>query len=213
MLVYGLTSGLQLAGITLFPIGTKETLLMICGYGVVAILALVAALSGLALVRQRRTMPGWAAGALLGIFVLVLSAGIGLAVNTALALRDRFSSIHHSRQVAVSSFTKLNVVGDNASYVIQPSGITRVDIDTLGTADTSTIAVSEQNGTLTVDTTKYHPHRTCGLICPYGVTNTKIVIRVPGEGMNIPVQSTPGSDVEMDGMPKPMPMPAPMMKP
>jgi len=97
--------------------------------------------------------------------------------------------------VSVRPFTGLNFVGDSVQYVTEPGSTTSVDIRTFGKIDTSAIKISQKDGVLTVDSSKYNPHQDCHLVCPYGASNTQVVITTP-EPWRVPMDSMRGAKLE-----------------
>jgi len=198
-LVYGLAHGLQVGNTVLFPKGSKETGLLIAAATLVILTGIMLAVSGLSLIRKRWAMPGWSLAAVLVAFVVAASTAGGLAASSAPQLRDRYNSLTYSRFIQIKPFSKLNFIGNNVFYIATTGPTTSVEIKSLGEVNTDAIKVSEQDGVLTVDTSHFKPNRDCNLICPYGVTNTEIVIHTPDGGEGIPIAAPPDVPMTVEG--------------
>ncbi len=178
-LVYGLVRGLQVANMTLFPVGSEQVVILICAFVVVGLFAGMLIILGRILVRRKWTMPGWALAAMVGVFIVAASVGGGLAADATPTIRDQYDHLQHSQRIPVKSFTKLNFVGSNVMYIREFGPTPVVHIKTLGNIDTSKIKISEKDGALTVDTRAFNPNQNCTMVCPYGDTNTEIVVEAP----------------------------------
>ncbi len=199
MTVYGLVRGLQVGSVTLFPVGTEQVAVLICAFVIVGLVAAMVIASGLALARRRWSMPGWAIAAIVGTFIVAASVGGGYGAAIAPAVQRRYQDVQHSRHIPIQPFTKLNFVGNNVFYISQPGPTSDVEIRTLGNVNTSTIKVTEKDGVLTIDTTKFHPNAGCNIVCPFGTSNTEVVIQTPGGAQGIPSNGTPSTELEMYG--------------
>ena len=155
-------------------------------------------MSGVAILRNRSIAPVWVVAAIVGIFVATGVIGTAIGVDVAPAVGDHYQRSQHSRHVPIQPFTKLNFVGDNVFYISQPGPTASLEIRTLGKINTSAIKVTEKDGVLTVDSTKYHPDSGCRLICPYGASNTEVVIQTPDPG-RIPSDGTDGAELRLYG--------------
>lgn len=180
LLVYGLMRGLQVGHATIFPVGTEQVLVLICGLVITCLVSAILIASGVALIRRKWPLPGWALAAMVGLFIAAAAVGTGLGVDSASAVRQQYDHVQLSRFIPVQTFSQVNFVGDDTVfYTIVPGVRSEVEIRTLGDINTSAITISEHNGTLTVDTTKFHPVANCNVICPFGLTNTEIIVHTP----------------------------------
>jgi len=194
--VYGLIHGLSVGHVVLFPLGGEQVALLVCAFVLAVLIATMLIMSGISILRNRGIVPVWVIAAMVGVFVATAAIGTALGIDTAPSINDRYQSVRHSRRITVQPFTNLNFVGGNVTYVTEPRATAGVEIRTFGNNDTNTIKVTEKDSTLTVDSTNYHPRRGCSLICPYGSTNTEVVIATP-EPWRIPIDGTKGATVEL----------------
>jgi len=193
--VYGLVHGLEVGRVALFPLGGEQIALLACGFVLVTLLAVMLVLSGLSVLRNRAIAPVWVIATMVGVFVATGAIGTALGFDSASTIHTRYQSIQHSRHVSVQPFTGLNFVGDSVQYVTEPGSNTSVDIRTFGKIDTSAIKISQKDGVLTVDSSKYNPRQDCHLVCPYGASNTQVVITTP-EPWRVPMDSMRGAKLE-----------------
>ncbi|HSX06868.1 MAG TPA: PspC domain-containing protein [Candidatus Saccharimonadia bacterium] len=194
--VYGLVHGLKVGQVVLFPLGSEQVALLVCGFTLAVLVAGMLIISGLAILRNRGVVPVWVVATIVGIFVATAAIGTVLGVDMAPTIRDHYRSLQHTRHVTVQPFARLNFVGNSVLYVTEPGSTTSVDIRTFGKIDTNAIKVSEKDGVLTIDSSKYYPRHDCHLVCPYGASNTEVVITTP-EPWRVPMDSsTRGAQLE-----------------
>lgn len=86
---YLLVHGVQVNNQFVFPVGTLETIVAICALMVGLLLAIFLAVSGLAMLKRRWPLPGWAIGSLVALFVVSASIGTALALDAVPAVSDR----------------------------------------------------------------------------------------------------------------------------
>jgi phage shock protein PspC (stress-responsive transcriptional regulator) len=197
-LVYGLVRGLQVGNEILFPVGSEQVAILICAFVVVGLFAGMLVALGRIMVLRKWAMPGWILAAVVGAFIVAASIGGGLAADAAPTIRHQYEHVQHSQRISVEPFTKLNFLGNEVQYVMQPGLTAQVHIKTLGNVDTSKVKISEKDGILTIDTRALKLNDNCTTICPYGDTNMKIVIETPST-MQIPRLGSPQIHIPVGG--------------
>ncbi len=194
--VYGLVHRVSVGNVVLFPLGGEQILLLVCMLVLAMLLATMLIMSGISILRNRGIVPVWVIATIVGIFVATAAIGTALGFDSAPVINDRYKSVQHTRQVTVQPFSKVNLLGGNVQYVSVPGSTMALEIRTLGSSDTKAVKITEKDNVLTVDTTQYHPQWGCKLICPYGSTNTEIIIRTP-EPWRLPIDGSRGANLEM----------------
>lgn len=199
--IYGAIHGLQVGEEVLFPVGSEQVALLICGFTLVALIAILLVASGLALIQRKWRIPGWGVAAIIGLFLAAGSAGAALAADSAPTIKQQYRDLYHSRHVGIQPFQQLDFKGgDSGIYYVTQSGPTAdIDIHSLGKVDTSAIKIAEQNGKLTIDASGFRVPEDCGLICPYGRSNVEIMITVPETNpMPVPLSRTTDGTIYSD---------------
>jgi len=181
----GLVRGLQAGSVTLFPVGAEQVAVLVCGVVVLALAAAVIIASGLALVRRKWSIPGWAMAAIVGVFMVAASVGTAFGFDSAQSIQDRYLGLQHSQTHTLTQpITRLHIEGANAIYRIDRGDKAAVEIRTFGKVDTHAIKFNKDaNGVLTINTRSFAPSWKCGLFCPFGPTQTEIIIHTPNPDM------------------------------
>jgi phage shock protein PspC (stress-responsive transcriptional regulator) len=174
-----------------FPVGHTETLLLVTGFILAGIIALLLVLAGLGEVRRKWPIPSWMTGIILGIFFIGLAIGIALAADAAPKVRQRYHAEQHSAKIEIRQpFTEIDIKGNKARYFYDQSDKNEVDINYLGSADISTIKIKVVDQKLTIDTSAF-PGQDCSVFCLSPLT---VIIHSTGF---YPVNLEPGIQVTM----------------
>ncbi len=86
---YLLVHGSQVNNQVVFPVGTLETVAAVCALAVVLILSIFLLVSGMAMIKRRWPLPGWATGSLVALFVVAGGVGTALALDSVPRVSDR----------------------------------------------------------------------------------------------------------------------------
>ncbi len=86
---YLLVHGTQVNNRVVFPLGTLDTVVAICALGVVLILSIFLLVSGMAMIKRKWPLPGWATGSLIALFVVTGGVGTALALDAVPRVSDR----------------------------------------------------------------------------------------------------------------------------
>lgn len=86
---YLLAHGSLVNNQVVFPIGMRETLAVVCALAIGLILAILLLVSGLAMIRRKWPLPGWATGTLVALFVVAGGVGTALALDSVPHVSDR----------------------------------------------------------------------------------------------------------------------------
>jgi hypothetical protein len=197
---YALVRGYTLGGVNLFPVGTEEKLAVVCGFAVVAVIAILWLFAGVAMMRRKQGLPGWALASLIAIFVAAGAGGAVTITDSVPAVRDRYATIQHTEVRQLGKYTSADIQLGNVDYVVaaEASGarpVYRLDIQTLGKIDTHNITAVVKDGKLVVRTGALAHNHSCALICPYGNANVRVIIYQPENvnmtinGMDYPAES------------------------
>lgn len=179
-LIFGLVHGVQLGGQIVFPVGSREFALMLSGFAVLLALAILAMLSGRAMIRRKWGVPGWGAAALVVLFIAGSAAGTATGFAIAPDVRHRVAGVQHSEWRPMPAFTQVEMRMPAVNYGFVSDAHYGVDVRTIGSIDTHAITASVSNGQLIVDATAFHPKTdSCFLVCPYGPTNVEVIVHAP----------------------------------
>jgi len=177
------THGFDIAATTIFPVGLKETLLVVCGASVLALAAILFATAGRSMIIRKWTLPTWATAAIILLFICAASVGTALGFSTAPAISQRYAALDHSQWRPQPVFAQAHMQLGDVELDTQNDASYGVEIRTLGNVDTSTIVtkvIGGNGGQLVIDASHFKgPAHRCILVCPYGPTNTEIVIHGP----------------------------------
>jgi len=196
--IYSLIRGAQVAGATIFPVGREEVAVLVCGFVILAIVAGLLVATGVGLVRRKLSVPGWAVAAVIGVFIVAASVGVGLGFDVAPNIKARYESLQHVQTYSVASVKSIHIVGGNVYYSVVQGDKPEVEVRSFGKVDTHGTAVTtDPAGKLTIDATKFTVHPSdCRLVCSLSDNQeTKIIIHVPNLG-TVPIESP--SDVRVE---------------
>jgi len=195
---YGLINGIQVGSTALFPVGGEQVAEVVCGFVLAALVTLLLMISGLALVRRKWPLPGWALAAVVGVFVAAASLGTAFGFDTAPAVKARYESFYTTRAYTLAQpVTQIHFRGDRAAYEVRHGDRPGLVIRTFGKRDTGSIKYSQdKNGVLTVDSSSYRVGDGCTWVCPFADgTSAKVVVEV-GTDQPVAADAPDGADVE-----------------
>lgn len=166
-----LHSGHLLYGALQFPLGKTETVAMVGGFGALAASAAFLLATGIAMVRRKWTVPGWAAAALASVLLISLVVGGAAAPDTVQSVRSRYEASSHVENRTLPAFdavriedggTDVNVRYEADDYT--QSGSTaadkkdyKVELRYVGDIDTKNLKTTVQNDVLTIDARDFKP--------------------------------------------------------
>ncbi|HSX17479.1 MAG TPA: PspC domain-containing protein [Patescibacteria group bacterium] len=177
--VYSWTNnGIHLAGEKLFPIGTKETLLLMSALITAAVISLFFLFSGIAMVNRKWKIPGWVAGALGGIFLLGIATTTALSFVSAPQLQQRFDDMHHVASMDVQPFKRVVLDGKDARYIYEPDTAYKIEYRYLGKQPVANFVKDIKDDTLTLDTRNLRKD-SCDLFCNYNERDLTVTIHAP----------------------------------
>ncbi|HSX15387.1 MAG TPA: PspC domain-containing protein [Candidatus Saccharimonadales bacterium] len=195
---YGLINGVQVGSAALFPVGREQVAVLVCGFVLAALVALLVTISGLALVRRKWPLPGWAVAAVVGVFVAAASLGTAFGFDTAPAVKARYESFYTTRAYTLAQpVTQIHFRGDRAAYEVRHGDHPGLVIRTFGKRDAGSIKFSQDKaGVLTVDSSSYRMGDGCTWVCPFADgTSAKVVVEV-GTDQPVAADAPDGADVE-----------------
>lgn len=164
--LYLLTNGAQAFGEQIFPVGGIETWLIIAGMITAAAFSILLLLMGVAMIRRKWTLPGWAVATLIGIVLAGASIGVALGFDAAPDIAHRADKFTHTQEVKTPAFKNLDLKGQQTRFTFKPSNTYQVEVQYYGskTAETSSV-VSVSGETLTIDANKLRQDQDCRFMC------------------------------------------------
>jgi len=180
--IYGLLGGAQIGTTNIFPVGSEQITVLVCGFVILALIAGLLAATGVTLVRRKWVMPGWVVAAVVGVFIVASSVGVGFGFDVAPAVRDRYQSLQHTQVYSFGAVNKVRILGGSTVYYsVIPGDKPSVEVHTYnGLASKHLISVTaDASGVVTIDTTKLPEHAGCRLVCPFGDRQATILISLP----------------------------------
>ncbi len=202
--------GLQIAENKLLPQNEQEVGAIVASTLAVLILAVFVLLAGRAMLRRKWTVPGWVTAVLVSVGLLATAAGLALGFSVAPTIGQRYTALHHSEWREQPVFAQVHIELNGVGFTTQNDSKYGVEIRTFGTVDTSGITTKVSGGSggqLQIDSTHFKgPKHRCVGLCPYGPTNTEIVIHGPlpfsgdvsgGGYMNFDPQIAPPDPVDL----------------
>jgi len=172
--VYMLThGGHAVHGALDFPIGTLEAVAVMGGVAVMtAVVALLLA-TGVAMVRRKWIVPGWATAALLALLFAGLVTAGATVPDTVPRVHDRYEANHHVVTRTLPAFEKVEVLGNAANIPVayksgamadvvsgvgeQNAAVYKVTFDYVGDLHVSDIKTTVKDRVLTVDARNFKP--------------------------------------------------------
>ena len=86
---YLLIHGSQVNNQLVFPVGALDVVVAVCAIVLLLILAIFLLVSGIAMIKRKWPLPGWAVGSLVALFVVVGGVGTALALDAVPRISDR----------------------------------------------------------------------------------------------------------------------------
>lgn len=178
--LYALIHGSQVNSSVIFPIGARETWLLVCGLVVSSMLSLLCLLIGVAMVRRKCPVPGWALAAIVGVFLASASVGTALGFDVAPGIAQRVDALHHTKIINLPAFKNATLDGKETEFVFQPDTHYSVELRYLGSApQPAALDVSVKGETLVVDTTAFGGLPDCQFLCIYNDRHVEVVVHAP----------------------------------
>ncbi|HSX33813.1 MAG TPA: PspC domain-containing protein [Candidatus Saccharimonadales bacterium] len=179
---YGFMHGLQMAGVTVFPVGREEGWGMWCLALVGIVIGLAWIVTGYSMVKRRWAFPGWATAALIAGFVLGSSMGTAIGFDVKSEIAARAGALQHRTIIAEQPFAHVEFrYMNNVEYSFQTDDTYSVEIHSVGSTDTHSLAISEQGDTLIVDASAVDPSQRCDVLCPDGPSNLFVIVHAPSD--------------------------------
>lgn len=160
--VYALLhQGHLLHGVLQFPIGMSEAVATGAVMAAVAVSSLFLLLVGVAMVRRKWAVPGWALAALAGLFLVSAVAGAAAMPDTVNSVQERYEAAQHIETRTISPFERVHIKDGAArmAYQYEQSDTYSVEFRYLGDVSTKDITTTVADKTLTVDTRSFNGGR------------------------------------------------------
>jgi phage shock protein PspC (stress-responsive transcriptional regulator) len=162
----------------LFPVTTREQLLVWIVLGLVCLLSFLSILAGVAIFKRKWLLRGWATGVLAVIFLVGSVAAVGLAADAVPHVRDRYEAGLHTTAIKnIQPFNKVQVNDIDISYVSSPTYA--VNLHYFDQPDLSKIKVHIADHTLFVDASALNAAKHCTMLCAFPHYNLTVQIYAP----------------------------------
>lgn len=183
----------------IFPVGVRETAIIILGFAAFATVALFFLLTGLSVAKRKWRLPGWGLGAMVAIFLASVAVGGALAADAAPKVRQRFQAQTHTYVRAVPEFHKLSAIGDFRTIMrYQEAPNYEVSVKYWGDADFSNLVTEVKDQTLTINSRKLADSMNCKKLCLFQSPIVEVVVRGPKlQEVSTDLQST---QLNLDGV-------------
>ncbi|HXE10282.1 MAG TPA: PspC domain-containing protein [Verrucomicrobiae bacterium] len=163
----------------LFPVGSREDLLVWIGMGLAILISIFLILAGIAIFRRKWPLNGWITGALAAIFLAGSVVTIALAADAAPHVNERYQALMHTTGVKnVKPFDKVATKGNiDISYISSPTYAANVHY--ADHPDLSKLKIYVTNNTLYIDSTQLDKVNHCTMLCLYPRYNMTVEIYAP----------------------------------
>lgn len=170
--------GGQLFQENLFPVGAREQWLMAIVMGLIAIVSIFLALTGIAAFRRQWPIRGWITGLLAGLFLVGSVATAALAADAAPRINQRYEAGLHTTAIQnIQPFTKVQTDGIDISSISSPTYA--VNLHYFGRPDLSKIKVNVKNDTLYVDASAVTSGNHCTMLCLFPKYDLTVQVYAP----------------------------------
>jgi len=162
----------------LFPVGTAEHAAIYLGLAWAGLATTFAALIGIAMVRRRWPIAGWATGVILGLLMIGMAAGAALGADIAPSVHNRVEDAHHTITRSEPAFTDVAVSGD-LTYDVNLSNTYSVTLRYIGQPDLSKVKISVVDGRLVIDGSQLPARTDCQGLCLFPRYDMVVTINTP----------------------------------
>ncbi len=163
----------------IFPIGFREHFLLDATMIVIALIASIIILFGIAIFRRKWPIRTWVTGILIGLIFIGLAVGGSLAADVYPNVRDRYNANVHTFTRSVQPFTSIDLTGPSVNINFANSDAYYVSLNYYDHPNLSSIITNVKNGTLIIDSSQFNWHRNCRIICIPNSYNMNITIYSP----------------------------------
>lgn len=164
----------------IFPVGASEVALIAAAMLFAAMMALFFLVSGIAMIKRKWPLPGWALGAMVAVWLVSLAVGSALAADAAPKIRDRYEAAQHTYTMDVPEFNKLNALGSfDTSIEYRESNESSVTLEYWGDVDFSKMKAEVKNQTLTIDSNALADSVRCDRFCLFHSPILRVIVHGP----------------------------------
>jgi phage shock protein PspC (stress-responsive transcriptional regulator) len=169
----------------IFPVGINEQILVYSGIAVTSIFSFFLLVAGLSMVKRKWSLPAWALGVMITLFLGGLAATGALAADAMPKISKRFEAAHQSEIQAIRPFSEITLLGEgDVDRVVEMqrriSDQYKVEVRSLGSSDASNIHITQtEDGKLEVDLRDFKGNDTCGAVCIFKNRNVQVIVSAP----------------------------------
>jgi phage shock protein PspC (stress-responsive transcriptional regulator) len=164
----------------IFPVGGGEVALIFIWVLFAAVISLFLLFGGLAMVKRKWILPGWALGALVAVALASLAVGSAYTADAVPKVRQRYEAAQHTYVRDVASFNRLKIVGSvDVGIVYKESAETQVSVRYWGKIDLTKLKTSVKDGILTVDARELGKENQCQKLCVFHSPILEVTIQGP----------------------------------
>jgi phage shock protein PspC (stress-responsive transcriptional regulator) len=175
---YALAHGWQMGGAVMFPVSGEDYAAIAANSAFAIAIGTLFVLFGRAVVRRKWKVPGWVLVALIAVGIAGAAVGVTATTDVIQPVRNRYNSVRHTETRALPVFTAGTLDLGDVNYRVVPSSQYKLEINTIGSIDTRIIKTAVKDGKLNGNAAVLK-RGNCWAICPYGPTNTEVVLYAP----------------------------------
>lgn len=177
--IYLLIHGGQFGSDIIFPQGTREVAGLIAVGIASAAMSLFILLTGLAMMRRKWTVPGWATATIVGLFFVGASLGTALAYEAVPGVRQRIKDAHKTQVRSLPEFKNVIATGEDTRFIFRPSDTYYATISYMGNVDEQNVQLVVEGDTLKIDSDKFMNKTLCVIFCVADMRDLEINIYAP----------------------------------
>lgn len=163
----------------LFPVGTREQLLVWIAMGMILLISIFMILAGIAVFRRKWPLNAWVTGVLAVILLAGSIVTAALGADAAPRVNERYQALMHTTSVKnIQPFDRVVTKGDiDVSYVSSPAYA--VNVNYADHPDLSKMKIYVASGVLYVDSRELDKVNHCTMLCLYPRYNMTVQIYAP----------------------------------
>ena len=177
--IYLLIHGGQLGSDIIFPQGAREVAGLVAAGIASAAMSLFVLLTGLAIMRRKWSIPGWATATIVGLFFIGASLGTALAYEAVPGVRQRIKDAHKTQVRSLTEFKNVAATGEDTRFLFHRSDTYYATISYMGKVTDQNVQLVVEGDTLKVDSSKFMNQTLCIIFCVTDMRDLEINIYAP----------------------------------